>query len=274
MHRVLCSTGALLGVPNGRNYYLLPECAERLRCDGYEFMLYSAWYDQLDRLSALLSRLRLPVYVYHCEKHIGEAISRNGPGDWEEAARLFEINCQMAVFLGARRMVMHLWDGMTSDQHIENNLRAYPLLLARARRHGLELMVENVVCNQRDPLTHWRELLRLYPQAAFTLDTKMAAFHQQLEEYYAPENRFLWTEGHIRHLHVNDYAGGYMDWVRLKTLHIGQGQIDFARFFDFVREVGYDGDYTVEATSFLPDGVIHFNELNRTLQYIREHINR
>ena len=65
-----------------------------------------------------------------------------------------------------------------------------------------------------------------------------------------------------------------MDWARLKTLHIGQGQIDFARFFDFVREVGYDGDYTVEATSFLPDGVIHFDELNRTLQYIREHINR
>ena len=92
MHRVLCSTGALLGVPNGRNYYLLPECAERLRCDGYEFMLYSAWYDQLDRLSALLSRLRLPVYVYHCEKHIGEAISRNGPGDWEEAARLFAMD--------------------------------------------------------------------------------------------------------------------------------------------------------------------------------------
>ena len=208
----------------------------------------------------------------HCEKHIGEGVS-HGPGEaWDEAFRRFEINCQLAVYLGARRMVMHLWDGLPSDHHINNNLAAYPLLKTAAKQKGIELTVENVVCAEGDPLSHWRSILQLDPDARFTYDTKMAAFHQQTEELYAPQNRFLWENGHIAHLHVNDYGGGYKDWSRLKTLHIGQGQIDFSRLFSFLEQVRYPGDYTVEATSFLPDGVIHWEDLNRTFAWIRAHI--
>ena len=39
MNRILCSTGALIGRPNGRDYTLLNECAKRLDCDGFEFMI-------------------------------------------------------------------------------------------------------------------------------------------------------------------------------------------------------------------------------------------
>ena len=37
-----------------------------------------------------------------------------------------------------------------------------------------------------------------------------------LEQLYDKEYEWIWKEGHIRHYHVNDYAGGYMDfgaWV-------------------------------------------------------------
>ena len=272
MHRILCSTGALIGRPNGRDYRLLSACGEKLRCDGFEFMLYDTWYEQVDALSRFLLSLRLPIPVMHCEKRIGEALSLEDPEVREDAIRKFEINCQLASLLGAQKMVMHLWDGLSSDQRAENNLAAYPRLLALAGRCGVTLTIENVVCTTADPLTHWREILRMDPSARFTWDTKMAAFHGQMEEMYRPENRPLWD--HIVHLHLNDYAGGYKDWANLKTLHVGQGHIDFARLFDFLDEIAYAGDYTVEATSFLPDGVIHWDDLNRTFARIRPYLSK
>lgn len=271
MHQIICSTGALFGIPNGRNYRLLADCVDKLRCDGYEFMFYSTWYDQIDQVASFLSGLGIPIPLWHCEKHIGEKLSLRGEGDWDEAFRQFEEDCQLAVYLGARRMVIHLWDGLTSDQHFQNNLDAYPLLLARAQRHGMELMVENVVCNHGDPMTHWQQLHALDADVRFTLDTKMAAFHRQMDLLYEKEYAWLW-QGPIRHLHVNDYHGGYLDWPSLHTLHIGQGDVDFEKFFAFLPTVHYQGDYTVEATSFLPDGVIHCDDLNRTFDFIRSHI--
>ena len=272
MRRVLCSTGALIGRPNGRNYRLLAGCRETLRCDGLEFMMYDSWYDQVEALARFLKDLGLPIPVMHCEKSVGEALSQ-GPGEgWDQAMERFQINCQLASFLGADRLVTHLWNGVPSDTHFAWHLSAYPRLKAMAERHGLDLLIENVVCSQSDPLTRWQEILAADPQAHFVFDTKMAAFHGQLESHYAPENRFLWTDGHIRHLHVNDYGGGYMDWKRLGTLHPGKGIVDFERLFSFLASLPYAGDYTVEATSFLPDGVIHWQDLNRTFAFIRAHI--
>ena len=49
MHRILCSTGALIGRPNGRDFRLLYGAADRLRCDGFEFMMYESWYEKLIR---------------------------------------------------------------------------------------------------------------------------------------------------------------------------------------------------------------------------------
>ena len=106
----------------------------------------------------------------------------------------------------------------------------------------------------------------------FTFDTKMAAFHGQMEEIYAKENRFLWEKGHIHHLHINDYGGGYMDWSNLRTLHVGQGIIDFERLFSFLKEIRYTGDYTVEATAFDQRGIIHLDELNETFARIRAYL--
>ena len=270
MHRILCSTGALIGRPNGRDFRLLSPCAERLSCDGFEFMMYDSWYERAEELSRFLLGLALPVPVMHCEKRIGEALSQQEQEGREEAFRRFTVNCQLAALLGADKLVMHLWDGVPSDRQIENNLAAYPRLQSIARRHSLTLTIENVVCAAADPLTHWRELMNVDADARFTFDTKMAAFHGQTDAMYLPENRPLWER--IVHLHLNDYAGGYKDWARLRTLHIGQGRIDFDRLFAFLKQIGYAGDYTVEATSFLPDGVIHWDDLNRTFARIRQGI--
>ena len=63
-----------------------------------------------------------------------------------------------------------------------------------------------------------------------------------------------------------------MDWGNLRTLPIGAGKLDFERFFSFIREIGYEGDYTLEATAFNNEGVVDVEMLNRQFAYVREKI--
>lgn len=267
MQQILCSTGAVIGRPNGRDYTLLRSCVERLECDGYEFMMYEAWYGKEEAICSFLSGLGTSFPVFHVEKSVGNLISRNQPGDVEKALELFETNCSLARDLGADRLVLHLWGGLDSDKDFAHNMGCYPALHSVSRTYGLTLMIENVVCNRGDPMSHLLTLAKTYPYVQFTFDTKMAAFHGQMDLLYAEENRHLLP--HIRHMHINDYAGGYMDWGSLQTLHVGHGNVDFKKLFAFLKEQQYPWDYTVEATSFDGTGEIHFDELNRTFRKIR-----
>lgn len=270
MSEILCSTGALIGRPNGRNYRLLAPLSEKLNCDGFEFMMYETWYEQVEELTEFLCSLGIRFQVMHCEKHIGEAISRNENGSMDEAVKHFEQNCGIAVRIGAKKMVVHLWDGLTSDSHFSNNIKAYKTLAEIASSYGIDLLVENVVCNQENPMKHWKELAAEYPDIHFIYDTKMAAFHGQMDLIYEKEYQWLFDEHHIRHYHVNDYAGGYMEWGKLKTLPIGAGNVNFNKFFSFLQKQHYNGTFTVEATAFGQDGTVDTEMLNRCFEIIRQ----
>lgn len=272
MSQILCSTGALIGMPNGRNHKLLEAFAQQLACDGFEFMMYSTWYDRVEELVADLLALQLNIPVVHCDKRISEGITRGEAGDLEEAIRLFDINCNIAHRLGAKKMVFHLWNGFISDSNIQNNICAYKDLAQIARAHQVDLLVENVVCNHENPLKHWCSLAQVYPHIHFIFDTKMAAFHRQLEQLYSEEYAWLWREGRIAHYHVNDYAGGYLDWNNLRTLPIGRGHIDFDQFFEFIRRTGYDNAFTVEATAFNGEGIVDIQMLNECFEKIRQYL--
>ncbi|MBR6667520.1 MAG: sugar phosphate isomerase/epimerase [Clostridia bacterium] len=264
MSRILCSTGAILTRRNNRDYTQLRTIVPQMKCDGIEFMMYESWYaGHIEALKMALADYSVP--VFHMTKHIGERVSL---GQMEEAVPLFRADCELAVDIGAKLLVLHLWSGRASDQHIERNIAAYPVLRAIAEEYGLLLTVENVLCNTRDPMTHMRALADAYPDIAFTFDTKMAAFHSQEEALYKPENAWLWP--HIRHFHVNDYAGGHMDWDNMSVKALGKGHIDFDRFFAFVREMGYTGDFTCEATAVNEDGSIRYDEMNASLERIRK----
>ena len=271
MGKILCSTGALIGRPNGRDFRLLEKYRDELRCDGFEFMMYNTWYDQEKEILDFLKRTRLPIFVWHCEKQIGQDIALGEKESLQRAGERFRINCRMAAESGAEKMVMHLWDGMISDSRIENNIRAFSWLREMADEYGMDLTAENVVCNQMDPMTHWLALAKQYPDVHFTFDTKMAAFHGQMSLIQDADHRWLWEKGHICHLHINDYAGGYMDWQNLRTLPIGKGKINFEAFFSYLEQVNYQGDFAVEATAFDQTGEIHPDILNASLDWIRAH---
>lgn len=205
MYEILCSTGALLGKSNDRNYRLLEPLSKQLLCDGFEFMMYSAWYEEVEALVSALQEMKLHIPVMHCEKHIGEKISKGGE-ELPEAYRLFELNCKIAKSIGAAKLVIHLWDGITSDTNFHNNLKAYFYLNNIAKKYAIDLLVENVVCNHENPMKHWCELRDEYADIHFVFDTKMAAFHEQVDLLYKKEYEWLWKEEHICHYHINDYV--------------------------------------------------------------------
>lgn len=267
MAEILCSTGALLGRPNGRDYRLLADYSKKLRFDGYELMIYSNWYDELSDFLKFVESMSLNIPIIHCEKRIGEMISLGE--ETETALSRFETDCSVAREVGAKKAVLHLWGGIPSDQTFENNMDAYPRVREIAEKYGIDLFVENVVCNCKDPFSRFDEILEKYPDAHFIFDTKMAQFHSQTELLYSEKYAKMWDNSLIRHFHLNDYDGGHMDWSRLRTLPIGSGHVDFKRFFEFVKAKGYDGTFTVESTAFDSDGNVDFDMLNRQYDIIK-----
>lgn len=258
---LLTSTGSFVTRRNGRDHTLIPKVAPLLRCDGLELMMYDTWYEKIDQVAAALSGLTVP--VVHCDKMVGEKISL---GDPVTALADFKENCRLARLVGAEKLVLHLWNGIPSDWHFERNLNAFGDLWRVAEAEGLLLTVENVVCGKGSPLARMAELQQRYPFARFTFDTKMAAFHRELDAAYEPVNGWLW-QGPVAHIHINDFGGGYKDWANIRVLHPGEGWIDLPRAAAFLKEVGYEGTVTSEAGAILPDGTPDLNRINRTLDY-------
>lgn len=266
MSRILISTGALIGRPNGRDYTLLQELCPRLECDGLEFLMYDTWFEKINHLKSFLPSLPVKIHTFHLEKQIGELISY---GKLNEALYKMEKNCELASVTEAKTLILHLWNGIISDKNIDYNIECYKYLEEIASSHGLILTVENVVCSQRDPFTNLSSLLEHYPHIQFTFDTKMADFHKQIDLLYTQYSHLY---PHITHLHINDRRGDYMDWSNLRVLHPGRGTIDFDKFFSFILSQGYIGAFTTEATSFDQTGKIDVSSLNQTVSFIREMI--
>jgi len=291
MNQILCSTGALLGRPNKRNYRLLGDMVPLLKCDGFEFMIYSSWYDELDELIKYVKGLNLNIPVIHAQKSLGEHLSAMKV--WEEDGEFreyrmteeedleflneglarFEQNLEVANSFGADRMVLHLWNGLVSDKNIQRNIERFGRLRDMARAAGVTLMVENVVCNTNDPLTNLELVHDEYPDIDIVYDTKMAQFHRQTMDVFNEEHRWMFENDQVKHLHVNDYDGGYMDWANLRVLPIGKGKVDFDAFFEKLSEYKYTGDFTVESTGFdLKTGLIDYNMLNDCFSQLRRYI--
>lgn len=264
MNRIICSTGCLLGRPNGRDFTMLKRLCPSIKCDGLELLMYDTWYDKINPLYSATKDLDKPVLVFHLEKTIGELISHYR---LDEATKKMEINCNLAKNLGAEKLVLHLWNGIISDKNIDYNIECYKYLEELADKYDLLLMTENVVCSKSSPFAHLITLKERYPHIKFTYDTKMADFHKETDLIYDPKYRNI-AEG-IAHLHINDRLGEYKDWSNLKVLHIGHGSIDFDRFFAFIKSIGYTGDFTTEATSFNQEGEIDLDTLNESLDKMR-----
>ena len=270
--RILPSVGAFIGRVNGRDHRAFLSVADRLDADAFEFMMYEAFYGREDGIlrDFLATGLRFP--VFHVEKRVGELIAAEDGEGLSEVRSRFLCNCRAAQALGAEKLVLHLWNGLPSDRSFSAHLAAYGELAVIAQEHGLLLTVENVVCAVGDPLTHFYELIEAYPDVAFTFDTKMAAFHRQEYTVFTPEHAALFAS-HIRHVHLNDYAGIPGDFGGLAVLHLGEGHLDIPAIAHSLRSVGYDGTVTLECSCMCPDGSLVPEKMNASLAVARRLLN-
>ncbi|MCL2813559.1 MAG: sugar phosphate isomerase/epimerase [Oscillospiraceae bacterium] len=270
-NKILCSTGTIIGRLNDFDYTLIPVYAKNINCDGYEFMMEPFWNDEkkADEIVSYLLPFGINFETLHMDKYIGDMISGGKPGELAEAKRVFELNCVTAAKLGAELLVLHLWGGPSSDQNIGENIKVYADLLGIAKRYGLALSVENVVCNTYNALVHMEELYRTYKSAVkFTIDIRHAEFHKMLKA--TCEARFLWENELVPHFHIADYKGGYMDWSKLRpVLPPGEGEIDFGYFSGFLKKTGYRGSFTLEASGAMKETGMDFEKLNRCLDFVR-----
>ena len=271
--QILVSTGVFIGRPNGRNHRLLWDVASRVEADGFELMLYDDWYPFLDRVVSDLLPLGLCVPVLHVEKGIGHLIGLGGEENRRKALEQYRANLWTANQFGAKKLVLHLWNGPSLDTAIERNLEIEAELRHMAKAEGLLLTVENVVTygeKADHPLDYMKRLLELDPDVSFTYDLKMAAFHLQNTRVWEPEWSFLWEKGRVAHLHVSDYAGGFMDWKNLRTRHLGEGHINFEDFFHRYNQTERCDTVTLECLSFREDGSLDVDGINGDVRKLRK----
>ncbi len=267
MNEILCSIGAFIGRVNDRDHRAFLRIADRLAPDAYEFLMYEAWYEREKAVFAdfLASGLSFP--VFHMEKRIGELIGLGGEENAREAERRLIKNCEYACRLGSKKTVLHLWNGLPSDHHFPRHIEAYGRFAEISASYGLILTVENVICAKETPLARFRALVAEYPDISFTYDTKMAEFHGETMELFDDINVSVLQN--VRHIHLNDYGGGYRDYANLRVLHLGEGHVDLYGFTSRLKAFGYSGTVTLECSSMNPDGSLSPEKTEASLHKAR-----
>ena len=265
-----CSTGVFLGRMNGCNYHLLITDGHRIHCDGFELLLYPMWYEKLPTLVKDLraSGLRFP--VLHADKTIGDQVSSaNHDDEFNACLDKWKINLETACALGAQKVVTHMWGVPDSDRYLERLYCRVLRLWELACSYGLDMLGENCCCVYGSPLSHIHDLLQREPGMGFTIDTRPAQFHQELNAVCAADD--LW-HGAIRHLHISDFHGGKCDWNALYPIPApGKGDVDYPSFFAQLKRVDYQGTASLESPCMHPDR-LDWETVNDYLAFIRNGI--
>ncbi len=217
---------------------------------GLELSIYRDWDERVvDDLHAL------PVAVAHAEKTIGATLS----GD-EPAFDRFALSCRIAAGVGARLLVLHLWELPDGDRHLERNLAHLPRLLDTAEEHALTLAVETIPCSAGSPIENVLRACDRDERCRVTIDTEFLALHRQLDRATELGDR-------IGHVHAKDFDRER--WVNRawnRYLIPGEGEVDVDAF---LAALPFDGTVTLEASAVRPDGAVDEERLAKCVAWLR-----
>lgn len=263
MNKIYLSTGAFVNRVNNRNWHLLTKYHDRIDCDGFELMIYESFLDCYEEMIREYSGEKINIPVVHAIKNIGDNLS--DPDCLMQATDLMKSCCEIATRLGAEKIVVHCWGIPLSDKYFQMITERIGIMKEIAEKYNLDFLPENSFCVHGSPYEHFVALSEIYPDIGFIIDTRCAQFHSELETFVTSS---LLDEGRIHHFHLNDYDGGYKDWNAMYPIpQPGDGKIDWDFFFNSVKGK-YDGSFTLEAPSALPDG-IDDAVFNKSIDFIR-----
>ncbi|NLD88435.1 MAG: sugar phosphate isomerase/epimerase [Clostridiales bacterium] len=268
-NKVYCSTGVFIGRVNNRNYNLLKEANRKINCDGFEFMIFRDWYDELDSIIKLIKKEKITVPVVHGDKRIGDMLSEAKNEGLEECLRIWDINCRTAATLGAEKIVAHMWGVPSSDRDMDVIIENVGQLKKIAEGYGVTMLGENCCCVNHSPLIHFQEIQKKYDDFSFIIDTRAAQFHDELSSLMALDS--LWN-GAVKHIHVSDFNGTKGDFPSLyPILAPGMGKINWDMFFSALKKRGYNNSITLESPTMRPD-FVDAEEINFNLDFIRSRL--
>jgi len=147
-----------------------------------------------------------------------------------EYRRIFE-GC---AALGAKLLVFH---GAKNFQSFPRELywERYCLLQEEAQRFGVTVCQENVARCMSHDIGFLRAMAISVPQARFVLDTKQA-----LRSGIASSELIDAMGAQLARVHLSDYRPG------CDCVAPGEGEMDYAAFFERLRAIGFDGDVIIE----------------------------
>jgi len=270
-NKIYCSTGAIIGHENKFDWNLIIENKNYIESDAFELMMLRIYYGQFREMEKQFAINDMQFPVIHSDKDIGTLLSHADEESTIEAIRLYELNCEFGVNIGAEKIVVHLWGGSDSDENIEHNINMCEKILEISQKYKITLLIENIPCWLKDPLTYWDILEQRYPEVSFIADTRFLGFHSQTEEIFET-NRF--DKGKIIHTHVSDFTGPPRDFSTLRPiLHPHEGIIDMDTLLSKITDI-YDGSITLESPVINGDGSLDINKLNNSLNYLKKVSNR
>jgi sugar phosphate isomerase/epimerase len=265
---ILCSTGIVTRDPDQTDHEAILEHAPKLGASGYELQVHEAWYGHLDDVVEALRSSNLSFPAVHADKKIGAGLGSEDGDEADEALASLEVNCRAAAALGAKTLVLHLWERPSSDEAIERNLDRLPACLDTAEAYNVVLAVETIQGTVGTPLANIRLALERDPRCAVTLDTEFLGFHGQVAESIAAD--WLWTSARVRHVHLKDFDGRLCDANGRRYLLPGEGDLELQSFLTGLVERGYSGPITLEASARTPSGELDEARLQQIAAVVQQ----
>ena len=249
---ILVSTGVVTQEPDRTDHRAILDHAPKLGAAAYELQVHGAWYGHLDDVVEDLRSSQLSFPAVHADKMIGAGFGSDDSDEADEALATFEVNCRVGAAVGAKTLVLHLWEEPTSDEMIERNLDRLPACLNTAEAYDLVLAVETIQGTAGTPLANIKLALARDPRCRVTLDTEFLGFHGQLETSIAAD--WLWIDNRVHHVHLKDFDGRMKDASGRRYLLPGEGELELQGFLTGLTERGYKGAITLEANAVADGG--------------------
>jgi sugar phosphate isomerase/epimerase len=265
---ILCSTGIITRSPDQTDHKPILEHSPALGASALELAVYEQWYGHLDEVVQDLGASGLSFPVVHADKAIGAGLGSEDGDEAEEALALLETNCRLAAALKANTIVLHLWELPTADRAIHLNIDRLSTCLDTAEAYRLALAVETIPGFHATPLTNLRLALERDPRCLVTLDTEFLGFHGEVEESIRAD--WLWSDSRVRHVHLKDFDGRMREGDVRRYLLPGEGKLDLQGFLSGLRERGYDGTITLEATARTPSGELDQARLDQVAAVVQQ----
>ncbi|MBA2678603.1 MAG: sugar phosphate isomerase/epimerase [Ktedonobacteraceae bacterium] len=265
--QLLCSTGAFSRYPDHTGYQAIQKYGPGLRVDGFEVMFYPAWYGDGQHIATELRATRLRFPAMHAEKNIGTTLGQADPALRERGIQMLKENCQLGNLLGCKLIILHLWNWPELDDDLEKNLSTLGQCYDTAARYNMELALEAIPGRHFDPLTNLHRALGRDVRSHFALDTEFLYNYGQLETVF--ETPWLWENNRLHHVHIKDSLGQPFINEQRVYLHPGEGCIDFAHFFEQLREKNFIGNISLESPALTKDDEVNVEQLQNSLDFLR-----